>query len=349
MRIINRYITEEFFLPFLSGILLFTLIIIFPQILDKIGTFLKHKVTFATACRYFAYQIPSIFVSILPVAVLLATLFSLGHLAKNNEITAMKIGGVSLYQIITPVLLAALLISIFSIIFSELVVPRANETVKEIEKKDIYKKKATHQKIRKDISFIDSANRKYYIGLFDSKNSLLKDITISEFKRGGSLTRIIYIKEARWTGDSWELFSIYTPGGESKEEIIIEGTPWDFSREQKKSEEMNIRELREYIRTLRKRGDPVKGELVELYSKISFPLATFIIALIGAPLALGIGRGGFFLNFGISIAIAFTYWGTISLGKSLGKGGMLPSLLSAWIANLIFAAIGIYLIYRART
>jgi lipopolysaccharide export system permease protein len=112
---------------------------------------------------------------------------------------------------------------------------------------------------------------------------------------------------------------------------------------------MNIRELKKYILTLRKRGDPVKGELVELYSKISFPLAIFIIALIGAPLALGIGRGGFFLNFGISIAIAFTYWGVISLGKSLGKGGMLPPFLSAWIANLIFAGLGIYLICKART
>jgi lipopolysaccharide export LptBFGC system permease protein LptF len=126
MRLINRHITGEFLLPFLSGILLFTLIIIFPQILDKIGTFLKHKVTFPTACKYFAYQIPSVLVSIFPVAVLLATLFSLGQLAKDNEITAMKTGGISLYQIIAPVLLVAFLISIFSIILNELVVPRAN-------------------------------------------------------------------------------------------------------------------------------------------------------------------------------------------------------------------------------
>ena len=349
MRTLDRHIANAFNKPLLPGLLLFIFIIILPQLLEKIDTFLKHKVSFPIVLKYFAYQVPSILLQILPVSVLLATLFALGQLTKNNEITAMKTSGISIYRIISPILMLAFLISIFSIFFNESIVPYTNQKVKEIEKTQIYKSKPVRYVIRKDISFIDSQNRKYYIGLFDSKNAVLKDITVSEFKKDGSLKRIIYIKEAHWKNNTWQLSDVYTPKGKiEKEKTSLEGTPWDFSHKQKKSEEMNRKELKEYIYTLQKRGDPTKRELVELYHKISFPFTTLIITLIGIPLALQIGRASFFINFGISIAIAFIYWGMISLGKSLGKSGIFPPLVGAWFANFIFISIGIYLICKTK-
>ena len=90
----------------------------------------------------------------------------------------------------------------------------------------------------------------------------------------------------------------------------------------------------------------MKSLLVDLNYKFSFPLISFIIILIGSPFALITTRGGVLIGVGMSIAIGLFYYAFIAISLAFGKAGLLEPAVSAWLGNIIFTGIGIYLINK---
>ncbi|MBU1781755.1 LptF/LptG family permease, partial [bacterium] len=171
-------------------------------------------------------------------------------------------------------------------------------------------------------------------------------------------------KYAKWNGKNWisgqgvkrrfnssgEIVSAY----QFKEEILpLTKSPDDILEiiffEKKEPEEISFFSLLRYITILRKCGSKVTNYLVEFHMKVSFPMINFMMVLIGAPLALFTTlKGRSIAEFGISIFIGFIYWGTMAIGRSLGRSEMLSPFLSAWLANLIFGFLGIYLLVKVK-
>lgn len=89
--------------------------------------------------------------------------------------------------------------------------------------------------------------------------------------------------------------------------------------------------------------------MVQLYSKLSFPLVHLIMALVAIPLALQWPRGGRVIGVALAIALSMSYWLVNSLAISLAKADVLPPLLAAWTGNITFAGLGLSLFLRART
>ena len=104
---------------------------------------------------------------------------------------------------------------------------------------------------------------------------------------------------------------------------------------------------RAYIARLAASGSDPGDLAVQLQLKIAFPFITLIMTMIGAPLAAGARRTGFALSFAAALAISFLYYGLLQVGQVLGRQGMLPPTLGAWIGNIVFAGIGIWLMLRA--
>jgi lipopolysaccharide export system permease protein len=95
------------------------------------------------------------------------------------------------------------------------------------------------------------------------------------------------------------------------------------------------------------RQDTAK-EYVELYLKISFPFANFIIIILGIPLAANPRRSGGTVGFGLSITISFIYFVILRAGQSFGYNSSLPPLLAATIGNIIFLIIGLLMFIKTR-
>lgn len=124
----------------------------------------------------------------------------------------------------------------------------------------------------------------------------------------------------------------------------------DFRQEMTDPEDMNYRELKEFIQTLTGSGyADVSKYVVDLRAKLSYPFVSLVMVIIGFPFALKSPRSGAAMGVGISVFIGLTYWITLQLGISLGHALILPPLLAAWISNIIFAATGFYLILSTRT
>ena len=103
LRIVDRYLLREFLLSLLLGLTTFVGIYLVVDLFERIDTFVDHKASPLTVATYYLYGLPVIIVQVLPVAMLLSSLFSVGLLAKHRELTAMKSAGLSLYRILWPI------------------------------------------------------------------------------------------------------------------------------------------------------------------------------------------------------------------------------------------------------
>jgi lipopolysaccharide export system permease protein len=124
----------------------------------------------------------------------------------------------------------------------------------------------------------------------------------------------------------------------------------DFIRVQKQPDAMTFRELKAYVRKAREGGHQVGVYLVQLYSKLSFPLIHLIMALVAIPFALASPRsGGKAVGIGVAIVISVGYWVVHSVALAFARADLLPPALAAWTANIIFAGVGTALLLNART
>ncbi len=108
-------------------------------------------------------------------------------------------------------------------------------------------------------------------------------------------------------------------------------------------------ELKSYIHSLQQSGFDVEELRVELYRKISFPVVSLIMAILGLPFAFSVGRRGALHGLAFSILIGMIYWGAFGVFEVMGASGMLAPVLAAWAPNLLFGTGGLYLLLTVRT
>lgn len=357
MRILDRYLIREFLKPFIFCLLIFTALIFIAQLFEELDHI--QRLGLRVMIYYFFYRTPFFLAQFAPIAVLLAGLLSLGNLSKNYELIAMKAGGISFQRILVPMLWVALVISLFTLILNESVIPPLNMKVKRFEQQKMDERPEYER--RDNVAFYSPDHRYLiYMRTFDGEKSQMRQIQILERRPDGTLASRIDAQKGLYSNGGWNFIDgierEFAINGETilKEESFKEKylplnvQPGDFSREIQKPEELNFIQLAKYIAQSRKGGYDVRRYLVDFHLKIAAPFACIIVLLVGAPLAIYSPRSGKLVSFGIAILIGFLYWGGISVGRSLGRAGILTPLLAAWVSNLLFTGLGLYFLRRAR-
>jgi lipopolysaccharide export system permease protein len=358
-RIIQRYVVREYLKVFsltLSSLILIYVVILFFQ---KVDLVIKNKAPFYLIFEYLLYKVPEFtFQWTLPYSILLATLLTLGMFSRHSEITAMKAGGVSLYRITFPLLSIALLVSLFSFLGNEYLVPSTNRKVRYLLDVKVRGEKPTSFFKNYKIWY-HSDHRIFNIQLLDPQKKILKGFTLYQFDDQFRCIERIDAREVKWTDGKWWLYdgavrdfdesgSIrMTPFGEMQYPLQED---WEsFQTIERQSGNMSYTELRNYIRKIQGAGYDATRYLVALYSKYSYPLLNIIMVLIGVPFALKTGRsGGVALSIGVSVMTGFAYGITFYIFLSLGKSGVLSPLLSSWTPTLLFGLAGIFTLMSVR-
>jgi lipopolysaccharide export system permease protein len=358
MSIITRYVSREF--AKLFSLCLITCVVLFFVIdfsIQFIENLEKYNVPFLLSMVACLYRLPQMFYWLFPVAALLATFLTLALFARNNEITAMKASGISVYRIVTPLLLMCVGVMLIAFCNQELALPPTSQKAKYIENIQIRQKKG-RRLLKQDRFWYRTEDAICNIELFEHNTNTLYGITVFYFSEGFTLTRRLDARRGKWINGQWHFFEVVTrtfsPDGmqavETAEEKImpLKETPEDFKLARKEPEEMSFLELSEYIAKIQRAGYKVPEYLPYLHAKVSFPFACLIMPIFAIPFALRIGRGGGIpRGIGASIIIGFSYFILYNFGISLGKGGVLSPLLSAWAANIFFATLGTYYLLRA--
>jgi LPS export ABC transporter permease LptG len=358
--ILDRYILREFLkilvLVLLSVVALFV-IVEYTELAKDVR---ENGVSASTLLRYFRFQIFNVLHMTLPISVLVATLVTFGIMAKNNEVTAIKSGGVSLFRVAAPIFAVAILISVLAYFILDFVLPYANQRVYEIKRR-IEGKTAITSTGQQKLWYLGKGRYVINFLAYDTSAKQLTQVQVFEFHPSEfRLTRRVYADRATWNGQAWAFENgwMRSFGDDGKMTfariteplaLFYPETPEDFATEVTPPDQMTYAQLRRYIATLKESGYAADELAVKLYAKTSWPAISIVMALIALPFAFKIGRRGALYGIGVALALGIVYWLVFAVFTKFGEVGNLPPALAAWSANILFALAAVYMFLHVET
>jgi LPS export ABC transporter permease LptG len=357
--IVDRYLVREYVAFMGIGLAVAAALFIVVDLVKTLDKYLRVKPPLMYILEHFAYRLPAALHDGLPVVMLVATIFLFLTLSRYHELTALKAAGVSLYRVSAPVLGVGLLVAIGAGLFQELALPVLNERGDEVDRVKIRGQAPRHLQTRQRLWVRSADTRFYRVELLNPATNDLHGVTILELDRDFRLTGRLDARRAHWTAGGWELSegAYREIGDEGKVQTVpfswtamdLKEELDDFLRIHKPVGSMSFWELRDYIGQLEAAGFQIRKYLVELYSKLSFPLVNLVMVLVAIPFALQSPRGGRLFGIGLAIMIMAGYLVVHFVALAFARADLLPPLIAAWTANVIFMGIGVSLLLRART
>ncbi len=355
------YLWKEFgkvFVMCFSGLMTIYLVIDF---FEKLRRFMKFDAQLIDVLHYFVLRTPSITFQIAPLAVLMATLLSLGMLSRNREITAMRACGVSLIRIATPFLVFGSLITVLLLGLSWVVIPSSTAAAEYVRNISIEKKSPVSLKAERPWMQVRGQSL-MNVDLVEPGGETLRGIRVFQLSPEFRLMGITEAQRASYGPDGWVLYEgmerRFLPDGAvtsrtfQQRPLALSQVPQDFeSWLSVESDLLSLHDLRAYIDRLQRDGYGFARLLTDFHARIAFPLVSLIMVCVGVALSLrrmGTRGAGIAVGVGQALVVGFFYWVTHSVSVALGRSGVLMPMVAGWMANLVFLSLGLYLLLKIR-
>lgn len=297
--------------------------------------------------RYVSLRTPQIIARFLPFAVLLGTLVTLATLNANSEVVAMKSGGLSAHQILAPLMLASVGMAGISYLFNERIVVRATATLSAWQAAD-FGPIPSDRGVKSNVWVRDGEDL-IRAGTITGKGAAVRLQNIDIYDRHRDrLISVIHAERGHFTGADWQLEKVQifdVTRGTSREiasMTIGKGIrPDQFTLSSVDPDGLSFAELNEAIGTLQESGRPVTSLQGSLWHKITGPLSSLLMPLLGSVAAFGIARSGkLFVRAVIGMALGFAFFVADNFALSMGNLGVYPPILAAWAPFLLFLLVG---------
>lgn len=357
MRILTRYILREFIDPFFSSLCVFTFILFLGNMFRLANMLVKERISVLSVLKLVVYLLPFILTYTLPMAILVATLTSIGRLSSDNEITAMKANGINPYRIIMPPIFAVgIILCMVSLPLNNTIAPKANFSSKKLFKEIGILNPSALLEEKKPMKIF-----KGYTFYADKiRNNILYNVVIHQLKPDSS-ARTITAKQGRFISNPKDqslvlkLEDVFTEEFNPKNpNEYFKGSfkiyPIDFSsiaydtiKLEKSTIEMTSSDLKNKIINAKANTNKL---YVELYRKASLSFSFIPFILIGIPLSIRYHRSSKFAAMGIGMPVILLHYLLMISGSIIAQKGYMPPAVAMWLPNIIIASTGIYLIYR---
>jgi len=360
--IINFYLFKEVLANFGACLFIFTFTILMSQVFKLTEMVINKGFGLLETVKFIFYLIPALLTFVIPMSLLLGILITLGRMSADGEIIAFKASGFSLSQIFRPVLVVSVIAYFITNLFTLYISPKANYSLKKL----IFTVAKTKAEvgIKERIFNSDFEGLMVYINKIPSQGKLLEGVLISDTRqseepatiiaeqgylipnpqalelllqlKNGSIHRLNKKKNTYQKID----FKTYN--------LNLQYSLSEKSRGEKKRKEMTIPELLELADKIQNKKEYYLI-LVDLHSRIAIPFACLVFGLLGVPLGIHSPRAGKSYGFIISLIVILIYYIFFSIGKNLGRLGIIHPFISMWIPNLFFLFFSSYLFKKAKT
>jgi lipopolysaccharide export system permease protein len=373
MRLLDRYLLRELLTPLaycLGGFLIFWISF---DLFNELPELQERKLHTLDVLGYCAAMTPGFLVLVLPIALLLALLYTLTDLARSNEITAMRAAGVSLWRVCVPYFIVGVAASAVLFGLNEFCVPRSTDWANRILTRYVQKSGDAEAKNEfRNFGFTNTRGRRaWFMSEYHVKNSEMIKPQVNWNLPDGS-SRRLYADNAIRTNGVWTFFNVaeysqadasapLVPSLQTNELAMPEfdETPAQIQSEIKISGYLSLGgtgkadiPLADILAYLRLHPD-LSGKtsswlLTKFHGRLAAPLECFIVVLIAIPFGAASGRRNLFVGVAGSIFICFIFFVIQSFSLAFGSGGLLPPWLAAWLPDMIFGAVGLFLMTRMR-
>lgn len=360
MRLLDRYVIRNFLEAYFYCIAGFLSIWLIFDISDNISTFIDEKFGFALTVKYYATQVPEVFIILLPVALLLALLFALGRMSRANEIVSMLTAGVSIPRVLTPLIAIGILTVAASFALNYSLAPHA-----EMAKKNFVATARAHQySIQGQIFRNRTDLRTWFIQSFRPGHNVFNNVQVLQQDAHDNIVENYLAPHATYHPEdkTWELEKVkvvkYDAAGNITDEKFYDSlkiehwseTPYRLGSANVRAEYLSLPELREYLHF----NSDFPATLLapfrtHLQYRIALPWTCLVVVCIAAPLGIGYSRRGVLASVASAVVLVFSMNFLTHLFLALGEGDRISPMVAAWTPNLIFAVIGLYLLYLRAT
>lgn len=356
MRILDRYIVREVFRHAFLGLVVFTFVFFVPRLVGLMELFVRHAGSSAQILKLFFCIFPSVLVFTLPMATLIGVLLGLGRMSADSEIIALTALGIGRRRILLPVGVLAAAGALLTLAMTAWLGPAALRTFSATKA----------ELISTQISF--QVQPRVFDERFPGKVLYVNDVTAS-----GTQWHGIFLAEAGGENGSRltlaENAIVIAEPKQGKLELHLQGgTTHEFSRadvnhysvtafgqsdwpievselgtaqpRQRSNPERSMKEL------FAEKGPGWREARVELHSRLAFPVACLVFALVAVPLGAQPRRGGRAAGSLLAVVLIASYYLLLIMGAGLARQGTVSPAAGIWMANGIIAVLGLALLPR---
>ena len=360
--IINRYIIAEMIPTFLLTLGFFIFVFLMIEMLKLTKLIVNYNVSVLTVMQLLAFAMPFYFIYVVPMSIMMTILLTFLRLSSDNEIIALKTGGVSIYRLLPPVLIFCCFGALFTMVMTIYGMPWGRTSIKEHMIKiissnvDIGIKERTFNDTIKGVML--------YVNKIDLKNRSLIDLFVEDKRNKEIVTTIIAPKGILLSEQDGKILRLRLFDGminqvsiENRTANSIQFETYDMQLDlenaaaaissHKHRWEMTFEELKNYIKQSTEKTTQYYKALMELHLKFSIPAACFALGLLAMPLGIYSRYGK--KSYGLILGLFFflIYYLLLSVGLVFGENGALPPFIGMWFSNVVMASIGVYLLVGA--
>jgi len=348
------------FLPtFVVALVFFVLLLQLVDIFAYIVRYINLGVPFKEILLVQWYYIPKCISFSISPSLLFAVAFTLGTLYANNELIAVFGSGVSLFRLVSPLLLLGILISAGSFFFEENYVIDTY-AMKNTLSQDLLKQRKSLSNTNVTV-LGDGGRLVYHAEYYNDSARVLRDLILVERDTNGRVVGRIDAEQAVWDGEVWELQNARIFSWDDEGNYLLEEDERNYSRPDISEQpdtfrktvrnigEMSLEEAELWVDSLEKAGLPFREPLTEYYKRFSFAMTPLIVVFLSCAMGGRFKKNILLMSLLLSLVISVLYYVSQMVSSLLAKSGMLTPLLGAWGPFLVFLVAGLWLFRSART
>lgn len=356
MLTLDRYIFLEQAKVFFISLIVLLCVLLLEKVNFLSGLLLTRDASFKSIGLLLLYLSPSFLTLAAPLATLMSALLTFSRLAADNEITAMKTGGLSTLRIITPAIALSSLALLLTVHLSVNVAHEWNlsfqKAVVDILKSNLsagIKERRFNESFKGLLIHVDGNNDGALSGVFISdqrdlgrpriiealkgtfRTSDNGDTVIMELEKGVVHTMV---SEGSYRTLGYDSYTLKMSAGDEYTRPVNKEIP-----------QLSLPELRDRIATLTSEGRPASAEKVAFHKVFAAPVGCLVLGILGAALGMLTHKRGSAGGFGLGVVIIVINYLLWMIGQGLGSEGKLPPVLAIWAPDIIMGAVGLYLVY----